>query len=152
VVLLVTAAALVPAGLRALARRRRLAAVSAGGPEAAGAGWAEVLAESIDRGVVHPQTDTVRGSARRIVREHVLDGDAQQALREVVGAVEASWYGGMHPAPGELEEPVRAVRAGIATKGSLSVRGRLLPRSVMRRTPAEQPTPATERETAASRN
>jgi hypothetical protein len=87
-----------------------------------------------------------------MVREHALDGDAQQALRDVVGAVEASWYGGGHPAPGELEEPVRTVRAGIATKGSLSLRGRLLPRSVMHRTPAEQPAPAPERETAAPRS
>ncbi|WP_344015392.1 transglutaminase TgpA family protein [Pseudonocardia xinjiangensis] len=151
VVLLVIAGALVPAGLRVVARRRRLGAVNAGGPEAAGAAWAELLAESTDRGVGYPPSDTVRGSARRMVREHTLDGDAQQALRDVVGAVEASWYGGGHPAPGELDEPVRTVRAGIATKGSLSLRGRLLPSSVLHRTPVEQQAPVTERESAAPR-
>jgi hypothetical protein len=83
-----------------------------------------------------------------MVREHRLDGDAQQALRQVVTAVEASWYGGAHPEPGDLDEPVRVVRAGIAAGGSLSLRGRLLPRSVMSRT--APPTPAAERETAAS--
>jgi hypothetical protein len=151
VVFLVIVAALVPAGLRVVARRRRLAAVSAGGPEAAGAAWAELLAESADRGIGYPPSDTVRGSARRMVREHALDGDSQQSLREVVGAVEASWYGGGHPAPGELEEPVRTVRSGIATKGSLSLRGRLLPRSVIHRTVSEQPAPVIEREAAAPR-
>ncbi|HET6257266.1 transglutaminaseTgpA domain-containing protein [Pseudonocardia sp.] len=152
VVLLVAVAALVPAGLRALARRRRMAAVGAGGPGAAGAGWAEVLAESADRGVTYPPSDTVRGAARRLVREHKLDGDAQQALRQVVGAVESSWYGDVHPAPGELQEPVRAVRAGIASESALSLRGRLLPRSVVHRTPSEQLARAAAREPADHRS
>ncbi|WP_433294958.1 transglutaminase TgpA family protein [Pseudonocardia sp. CA-142604] len=148
VVVLLVAGAFVPAGLRVIARRRRLAAASAGGPDATGAAWAELLAESIDRGVDHPPSDTVRGAARRIVREHRLDDDAQQALRQVVTAVEASWYGDVHPAPGDLDEPVDAVRAGIAAGGSLSLRGRLLPRSVLQRTPTSKP--AAEREKATS--
>jgi hypothetical protein len=67
------------------------------------------------------------------VREHGLESDTQQSLRKVVGAIEASWYGGTHPGRGELDEPVRAVAAGIAAGSQLSLRGRLLPRSVMRR-------------------
>ena len=127
-------AALVPAMMRVRDRRRRLAAVARGGPDAAGAGWEELLAESTDRGAECPPSDTVRAAARRLVREHHLEPDAQQALRQVIGALEASWYGGTHPAPGELDQPVRAVAAGIAAGSGLSLRGRLLPRSVVRRT------------------
>ncbi|GAA1284804.1 DUF3488 and transglutaminase-like domain-containing protein [Pseudonocardia aurantiaca] len=159
VLLLVIAIGAVPAGLRVLDRRRRFAATAAGGPDAAGAGWAELLAESTDRGVEPPPSDTVRATARRLVREHRLEPDAQQALREVVGAVEGSWYGGTHPAPGELDEPVRAVAAGIATGSPLRLRGRLLPPSVLhrlrRRGDSKQGSsrvPEPERETAAPRS
>ncbi|MHA6630129.1 transglutaminase TgpA family protein [Pseudonocardia sichuanensis] len=131
--LVVVLATLVPALVRSRDRRRRLSAVAAGGPDAAGAGWDELLAESADRGADSPPSDTVRAAARRLVREHRLDPDAQQALRDVVGAVEASWYGGTHPAPGRLDEPVRTVAAGIAAGSALSLRGRLLPRSVVQR-------------------
>jgi transglutaminase-like putative cysteine protease len=133
--------AAVPAAVRGLDRRRRLAAVAAGGPGAAGAGWAELLAESADRGVPAPASDTVRGAARRLVREHRLDPDAQQHLRHVVTAVEASWYGGAGVPPGrerpssELGDAVRSVLAGIAGGSPLGLRGRLLPRSVLARLP-----------------
>jgi hypothetical protein len=123
----------VPAMLRVRDRRRRLATVARGGPGAAGAGWEELLAESADRGADGPSSDTVRAAARRLVREHHLESDAQQALRKVISAVEASWYGEAHPRPGQLDEPVRAVAAGIAAGSALSLRGRLLPRSVVRR-------------------
>jgi hypothetical protein len=66
--------------------------------------------------------------------------------------VESSWYGDVHPAPGDLQEPVRAVRAGIASDSALSVRGRLLPMSVVHRTPSEQPARAAEREPAVNRS
>jgi transglutaminase TgpA-like protein/transglutaminase superfamily protein/uncharacterized protein DUF4129 len=131
--LLAVAVALVPASLRIRDRKRRLAAVARGGEDAAGAGWDELLAESTDRGADTPPSDTVRSAARRLVREHHLEPDAQQALRQVIGSVEASWYGGTHPRPGELDEPVRAVAAGIAAGSGLSLRGRLLPRSVVQR-------------------
>jgi transglutaminase TgpA-like protein/transglutaminase superfamily protein len=133
VLLLVLAAAGTPAALRVHHRRRRLAAVTAGGPDAAGAAWAELLAESLDRDVAVPATDTVRGAARRLVREHRLDDGAQQALRAVVAAVENSWYGGGHPAPRELDGAVRTVAAGIAAGSGLTARQRMLPRSVLRR-------------------
>jgi transglutaminase TgpA-like protein/transglutaminase superfamily protein/uncharacterized protein DUF4129 len=144
VALLVVAVLGAPAGLRVLHRRRRLAAVHAGGAGAVAAGWAELLAESVDRGVPIPPTDTVRGAARRLVREHQLDEPAQQALRAVVTAVEASWYGGGHPAPGQLDAAVREVAAGIGTGSGLTLRQRLLPRSVLR--PQRAGAPAPDRE------
>ena len=141
-------AALAPSGLRARKRRRRLTAVDGGGPAAAAAAWAEVLADSQDRGAPTPPSDTVRSGARRLVREHQLDGGAQQALRDLVGAVEASWYGDTQPAPGELAGPLRTVRAAIAADRQLTLRERLLPRSVTVRgrwrptpEPASQHTP-----------
>ncbi|TQM44619.1 transglutaminase TgpA family protein [Pseudonocardia cypriaca] len=136
--LVAAVAALVPAMMRIRDRRRRLAAVARGGEEAAGAGWEELLAESTDRGAECPPSDTVRAAARRLVREHNLEPDAQQALRQVIGAVEASWFGGTHPGPGELDVPVRAVAAGIAAGSGLSLRGRLLPRSVVQRVRARR--------------
>ncbi|MFC4943477.1 transglutaminase TgpA family protein [Pseudonocardia sp. GCM10023141] len=131
VLVLVAAAALVPFALRSRERRRRLAAVTAGGPGAAAAAWDELQAESTDRGSPSRPSETVRATARRLVSEHRLEAPAQAALRDVVGAVEASWYGDSHPAPGALDEPVRAVQEGIAAGTALSLRERLLPRSVV---------------------
>ena len=150
VVLVLAGLALVPAGLRARERRRRLAAVGAAGPEAAAAGWAELLAESTDRGVPGSPSETVRGAARRLVREHRLDGETQDALRRVVGAVESSWYGGQ-PTTEDLDEPVRLVRAGIAAGSPLSVRERLLPRSVVSRSMPTGPADGHRRDAAAPR-
>lgn len=130
---LLVAGAAAPAALRARIRRQRLAAVAAGGPEATAAGWAELLADSSDRGVPAKDSDTVRAAARRLVREHHLDGAAQQHLRGVVGVVEASWYGGQHPEPDSLTEPLAGVLNAVAASSPLSVRARLLPRSVLRR-------------------
>jgi transglutaminase-like putative cysteine protease len=118
-----------PVLARTVLRSRRLAAVAAGGPGAAAAAWAEILAESRDRGYPLPRSDTVRTAARRLVREHEFDEGAQDSLREVVRGVEASWYGGAHPDPGELTDAVRSVCAAIGgTRASL--RQRLLPASV----------------------
>jgi hypothetical protein len=130
-VLLLIGGALLPAALRRRERRSRLAAVAAGGPDAAAAAWAELLAESSDRGVPPRESDTVRVAARRLVREHHLGAPAQQELRRVVGAVEASWYGDTHPEPAELAEPLTALLAAVAAGSPLSWRGRLLPRSVL---------------------
>jgi transglutaminase-like putative cysteine protease len=132
VLVVLVGGASVPAFLRTRARRQRLAAVAAGGQAAAAAGWAELLAESTDRGVPARDSDTVRAAARRLVREHHLDRDAQEHLRQVVGVVEASWYGGRHPEPNALVDPLAAVLAAVATASPLSTRDRLLPRSVLR--------------------
>ncbi len=133
VLVVLAAVALGPAALRTRQRRRRLATVAAGGAPAADAGWRELLAESVDRGVRSPPSDTVRGAARRMVRDHALDPDAQQSLRTVIGAVESSWYGGRHPEADELSRPVAVVHAGIVAGSPMSVRARLLPRSTLTR-------------------
>ena len=129
--MVVGGAALLPSALRSRERRRRLAAVAAGGPHAGAAAWAELLADSTDRGVPPKESDTVRVAARRLVREHHLDGPAQQDLRKLVGTVEASWYGRMHPEPGDLTDPLAGVLAAVAAGSPLSWRDRLLPRSVL---------------------
>ncbi|WP_300010774.1 transglutaminase domain-containing protein [Pseudonocardia sp.] len=123
--------ALLPAGLRHLRRRERLAAAAAGGPGAAVAAWDELRAESADRGVAVPASDTVRSAARRLVREHRLDAAAQDALRATVTAVEASWFGDRHPDRHALTGPLAEVRAGMAGGSPLDLRARLLPRSVL---------------------
>ncbi|GAA3229880.1 hypothetical protein GCM10017691_22340 [Pseudonocardia petroleophila] len=134
---------LVPALLRALRGRSRLAGATAGGEGAAAAAWEEIVAASVDRRVPVPATDTVRAAARRLVREHRLDAAAQDAVRAVVTAVEASWFGDRHPAPGELTAPVRTVRAAIAAGSPITLRARLLPPSVLTRPPRPAPDPAT---------
>jgi len=77
-------------------------------------------------------------------------------MRALVGTVESSWYGGRHPAPAELDGPLRAVLASIAADSPLSVRRRLLPRSVLGRLPdGTRPAPAdhaVDDETAATRS
>jgi transglutaminase-like putative cysteine protease len=150
-----------PVGWRALQRRRRLATVAAGGPAAATAAWEELLAESADRGVPGRRSDTVRAAARRIVREHRLDSAAQASIRQVVGAVEASWYGLEHPGRHQLDAAMQELRTGIEATDPLGWKRRLLPRSVFdgmraargasrvrkaeraREARAERPTPAT---------
>jgi transglutaminase-like putative cysteine protease len=120
-----------PALLRGHRRRRRLATAAAGGPGAADAAWAELLAESTDRGAPGRATDTVRGSAGRLADAHGLDEGARRALRTVVGIVEESWYGGVDAAPDALTAPLRAVLDAVAAGTPSGLRGRLLPRSVV---------------------
>ena len=126
----VVAVGAAPAAWRARLRRRRLAAAAAGGPGAADAAWAELLAESADRGVPSPTTDTVRSAARRLVSAHELDEEAQQALRSVVGIVEESRYGGVDAVAGALPGPMTEVRDAVAAGSPLTVRNRLLPPSL----------------------
>lgn len=131
VAMLVGLACAAPSIRRRQQRGRRLAAVTGGGPGAAAAAWEELVAESSDRDVAPRASDTVRGTARRMIREHRLDTEAQQAMRHLVGSIEASWYGGGHPTAGELVEPVRIVREAIVAGTPLTLRERLLPRSVV---------------------
>ena len=119
-----------PSLVRGRQRARRLAAATAGGPGAADAAWAEVLATSADRGAPSPATDTVRGAARRLADEHGLDDGARRALRTVAGIVEESWYGGVDASPDALSGPVRAVLDAIAAGTPIDLRSRLLPQSV----------------------
>ncbi len=128
-VVAVAAAAAAPVAWRARLRRRRLAAADAGGAGAADAAWAELLAESADRGAPEIASDTVRTAAERMVRAHGLDGRARRALDAVVGIVEESWYGGVDPAPGALSAPVRQVSDTLRTV-PVPLHRRLFPASV----------------------
>jgi len=133
VLLLAVLAALTPGMVRSARRRRRLRTAAAGGPDAAGAAWEEVLAESLDRGVELPESESVRVTARRLARAHSLDEPGRAGLRALVGAVERSWYGtgsGSDPALPALLDAVRASMArGAAARGW----ARLFPRSVLPR-------------------
>ncbi|GAY11301.1 DUF3488 and transglutaminase-like domain-containing protein [Pseudonocardia sp. N23] len=130
--LLVVATLALPSLLRRGQRRRRLAAAGGGGPDAAEQAWAEVLAESTDRGVTVPDTDTVRGAARRLVGAHSLGDPARDALRDLVTAVEAARYaGGPLQADGAaLTSAIGTVREAMATGTPIGLGRRLFPRSV----------------------
>ncbi|MGH3905985.1 MAG: DUF3488 and transglutaminase-like domain-containing protein [Pseudonocardiaceae bacterium] len=143
VLMLAAAAGLTPLAVRGTRRRRRLQLVGAGGPEAVSAAWQEILAESADRGV-HPDLgETVRGTARRLAREHRLDEPGRDGLRIVVEAVERSWYSGgdpnaggdpsTHAAEPALTDALDAVRHSMARCAPPPPRARLLPRSVLSR-------------------
>ena len=121
-----------PALLREAQRWGRLRVVAGGGPDAAGAAWRELRAESVDRGGAVANIDTVRAAGRRLAREHELDEAGREGLRAVVRAVERSWYGAPGvPPPSELPEAMRAVRASLRRSAPLAWRARLLPRSVL---------------------
>jgi transglutaminase-like putative cysteine protease len=132
-VVLAAVAALSPAGLRMLRRRQRLQLAAAGGPRAAGAAWEEVLAESRDRGVEVPMTESVRATARRLAREHLLDEPGRAGLQALVGAVEQSWYGAGASSDPALPALLETVRASFTRCAPPGRRARLLPRSVLPR-------------------
>lgn len=142
--LLVIAALVLPSLLRRGQRRRRLAAAGGGGPDAAEQAWAEVVAESTDRGVTIPETDTVRGAARRLVSAHSLGDPARDALRELVTEVEAARYAGGPPQSdgAALTAAVGTVREAMVEGTPVGLGRRLFPRSVtFRRRTAPAPAP-----------
>jgi transglutaminase-like putative cysteine protease len=119
--------------IRSWQRRSRHHAVRRNEPAAASAAWAELMAESVDRGAELIPAETVRTTARRLAHEHDLDDDSKRALRTVVGAVERSWYGGRTaPDPG-LPTAFNDLVAGLRRTAPLALRARLLPRSVLHR-------------------
>lgn len=137
-------AAITPSGIRELRRRRRLRLVDAGGPQAISAAWDEVLAESVDRGVDPCGGESVRATAQRLADEHALDELGQAGLRDLVAAVERSWYASAGHGPSntsrsgisfdsELRPAFDAVRASLARCSPPTRMARLLPRSVLRK-------------------
>jgi transglutaminase-like putative cysteine protease len=122
-----------PAAIRAWRRRTRLHQVAALGAEAAAAAWAEVLAESVDRGSTVSPTETVRATGRRLARDHELDEPGREALRQVITAVEGSWYGGRETADPSLVTAVEQLRASLHRSAPLAFTARVLPRSVVNR-------------------
>ena len=116
--------------------RRRLSHrhdVHTNGPGAATAAWQELIAESRDRGIEVSRTETVRTAARRMAKEHSLDDGGRRALRTVVGEVERSWYGGHDHADPTLAPAYDDLMNGIRRGSPLGWRGKVLPRSVLRR-------------------
>jgi transglutaminase-like putative cysteine protease len=118
-----------PAGIRDIQGNRRAAAVRGLGQSAADAAWSELLSASWDRGLAVPDTDTVRGAARRLAREHAIDATGRASLRTMVGAVEQSWYGTGKP-DAELPEAFNGVLTSLRRNAPLPLRARVLPRSV----------------------
>ncbi|AHI00489.1 DUF3488 and transglutaminase-like domain-containing protein [Kutzneria viridogrisea] len=129
--LLVAMLAVTPITIRELRRRARLAKVSGLGPDAAGAAWDELLAESVDRGAAVQPAETVRATARRLARDHDLDETGRQALRLVITSVEASWYGQQRTADPGLVPALAQLRATMNERAPLALRAKLLPRSVL---------------------
>lgn len=131
-----------PAFVRIFRRRHRLHTVAARSMSAAEAAWAELLAESWDRGATIPDTDTVRMTARRLVREHSLDDEGREGLRTVVSVIERSWYSGSQQPDPSLPEAVENVRRSMRRNAPLALRAKLMPRSVLsprkRRTSLEE--------------
>ncbi len=129
-VLLIAAA---PGLVRGRQRLHRRHEAHIGGPAAATSAWAELLAESADRGAEVTSTDTVRIVARRLATEHELDDEGKQALRTVVSEVERSWYGGSAEPSPTLAGAFDTLIEGLRRTDPLGWRARLLPRSVLRR-------------------
>lgn len=138
VVLVIAVVLVAPAAVREAQRRRRLRLVSSGQPGAATAAWQELLAEAWDRGIEADRAETVRATARRLAREYDLDEDGRNGLRVLLAAVEREWYGPEQDGEEdrarrrELVGAVAAVRDSLARQAPLSLRARLLPRSVFR--------------------
>jgi hypothetical protein len=134
----VLGAAAAPTLIREVRRRQRHQAVVARGPAALSAAWAEVLAESWDRGTEITDTVTLRVAAHKIVKEHGLDDEGRAGLRTLVGAVERSWYGapvdesGLDGAADGVTAAFDDVRRSMDRNAPLALRARLLPRSVLR--------------------
>ena len=125
--------AAVPGLGRERVRLRRRQEIHTSGPAAASSAWAELMAESTDRGVEPDRAETVRAAARRLASQHELDQDGRRALRTVVAEVERSWYGGRSRPDPELATAFDQVIAGLRRTNPIGWRARLLPRSILRR-------------------
>ncbi|MEV6241797.1 DUF3488 and transglutaminase-like domain-containing protein [Lentzea sp. NPDC051838] len=136
VVLVIAGLVLTPLVVRAVRRRNRLHTVAALGPGAATAAWAELMAESIDRGAPVPASETIRAAARRLAREHNLDDAGKGGLRTVIGAIERSWYSANPAADPALPGGLAAVRQSLRQNAPLSLRAKLFPKSVLKPSPA----------------
>ncbi|HEY0447482.1 DUF3488 and transglutaminase-like domain-containing protein [Actinophytocola sp.] len=122
-----------PGLIRERLRLHRRHEVHTNGASAASSAWAELLAESTDRGAEVNDTETVRVAARRLANEHGLDDDGKQALRTVVSEVERSWYGGSTAPDPNLAPAFDRLMAGLRRTDPLGWRAKLLPRSILRR-------------------
>jgi hypothetical protein len=97
------------------------------------AAWREVIAEFQDRGGEPGENDTLRATARQLVRTYRLDAGAIESMKTVIGAVERGWYA-EHPDPGPgqaLVAAVHTVRLSLAQSAPMPLAARLWPRSVL---------------------
>ncbi|SFB46647.1 Transglutaminase-like enzyme, putative cysteine protease [Amycolatopsis marina] len=133
--LVVAGLALLPSGVRELQRRRRLRTIASGHGTAANAAWAELLDECADRGISIPRSDTVRAAAQKVASRHHLDEEGRDDLRTVVGVVERSWYSPAAPEDPNFAKAFNDLRESLRRTAPMSWRGRLLPRSLLRRRP-----------------
>ncbi|MFF0144827.1 transglutaminase superfamily protein [Amycolatopsis sulphurea] len=122
-----------PAAMRDLFRRRRLQTIATHAPDSADAAWRELKAECADRGMPIPGSDTVRVAGGKIADRNHLDDEGREDLRVVLGAVERSWYSNTSEPEPTLAPAFERLRAGLRRTAPLSLRGRLFPRSVLRR-------------------
>ncbi|ALG12859.1 transglutaminaseTgpA domain-containing protein [Kibdelosporangium phytohabitans] len=131
---------LFPALTRYWRRRDRLQLVAGNSPEAPMAAWDELMAESWDRGSSAPESDTIRMTARRLVREHSLDDEGKDGLRTLVSILERLWYGPSANAGPELQQALDNVRGSMKRNAPLALRAKLLPRSVLKPRKPRKPT------------
>jgi transglutaminase-like putative cysteine protease len=131
VIVLVVAGA--PYVVRDFVRRRRLQAIATHSPGAADAAWRELMDECADRGLPIPTSDTVRVAGQKLAQRHHLDDEGRDGLRTVIGVVEKSWYSA---GPGDdptLEPAFDDLRQSLRRNAPMSWRGRLFPKSLLRR-------------------
>ncbi|WP_033292356.1 transglutaminaseTgpA domain-containing protein [Amycolatopsis jejuensis] len=122
-----------PAALRDLMRRRHLHTIATHSPGAADAAWRELKAECTDRDLPIADSDTIRVAGGKIAERHHLDDSGRESLRVVLSAVERDWYGEETTPDPTLEPAFGRLRESLRRTAPLSFRGRLFPRSVLRR-------------------
>ncbi|WP_246257666.1 transglutaminase TgpA family protein [Amycolatopsis anabasis] len=133
VLFVVLAAALAPSVAREVGRRRRLREIATHGPGAADAAWHELLDECADRGLPIPESDTIRTAAQKVAHRHHLDEGGRDGLRTVVGVVERSWYSPEQAGDPSLGPAFEDLRESMHRNAPISWRGRLFPKSLLRR-------------------
>ncbi len=137
-IVLVAGLILLPAGLRALRRRRRITALRAGRGTVASA-WEELLESAEDIGIVVSRTLTPRAAVARLHRVRGMTEEGREALDRIGLALEREGYG--RPAAGfqgdaslasDLAVVLGRLRAGVDANDRL--RATMLPPSLLSRT------------------
>lgn len=129
---------LLPAGLRALRRRRRITALRAGRGTVASA-WQEVIETSEDVGILVSRTLTPREAVARLHRVRGMTDVGREALARIGRALEREGYG--RPSPGfrgdaALADDLRSVLACLlgGADGNDRFKAMVLPPSLVSRT------------------
>jgi transglutaminase-like putative cysteine protease len=124
-----------PAAIRVFTRQRRLRAITARSAGAADAAWRELLDECADRGLPIPASDTIRIAGQKLAQRHHLDDEGRNGLRTIIGLVEKSWYSERGSEDPALEPAFGELRQSLRRNAPMSWRGRLFPKSLLRRKP-----------------